>query len=390
MSFNIDMKSVVHIFKKWIRKQKPDPVLAAAWGLAAISAIFVHPAKEYLSYIDWRSLGILWGLMVVIQGFRENTVFEKIGETVLHRVKYGWQLAAVLILMCFLGSMVITNDVALITFVPFAIMIMKNCKREDLMIPVVVLQTIAANLGSMLTPIGNPQNLYLYGVTGMSVGSFVLTMLPLALLTILLLGFGIALLPEKRRQIELDDNYGIVKGFGSKTQIILYGILFMLAIFSVLRVIPYYVVVILIFITVLIMSCRVLLHVDYTLLLTFIGFFIFTGNIGRIPQINETLAHLVKGREFLLGVLTSQVISNVPATLLLTGFAEDYKELLQGVNVGGLGTLIASMASLISYKSYTNVYPKHKGKYIVKFTVYNLVFLLCLCAFHIILRKMIG
>lgn len=390
MSFNIDMKSVVDIFKKWIRKQKPDPVLAAAWGLAAISAIFVHPDKEYLAYIDWRSLGILWGLMVVIQGFRENTVFEKIGETVLHRVKYGWQLAAVLILMCFLGSMVITNDVALITFVPFAIMIMKNCKREDLMIPVVVLQTIAANLGSMLTPIGNPQNLYLYGVTGMSVGSFVLTMLPLALLTILLLGFGIALLPEKRRQIELDDNYGIVKGFGSKIQIILYGILFMLAIFSVLRVIPYYVVVILIFITVLIMSCRVLLHVDYTLLLTFIGFFIFTGNIGRIPQINETLAHLVKGREFLLGVLSSQVISNVPATLLLTGFAEDYKELLQGVNVGGLGTLIASMASLISYKSFTNVYPKQKGKYILKFTVYNLVFLLCLCAFHMILRKMIG
>ena len=215
-------------------------------------------------------------------------------------------------------------------------------------------------------------------------------MLPLALLTTLLLGFGIALLPEKRRQIELDDNYGIVKGFGSKTQIILYGILFMLAIFSVLRVIPYYVVVILIFITVLIMSYRVLLHVDYTLLLTFIGFFIFTGNIGRIPQINETLAHLVKGREFLLGVLTSQVISNVPATLLLTGFAGDYKELLQGVNVGGLGTLIASMASLISYKSYTNIYPEHKGKYILKFTVYNLVFLLFLCAFHIILRKMIG
>lgn len=384
------MKSVVHIFKKWIRKQKPDPVLAAAWGLAVISAIFVHPDQEYLSYIDWRSLGILWGLMVVIQGFRENTIFEKIGETVLHRVKYGWQLAAVLILMCFLGSMVITNDVALITFVPFAIMIMKNCKREDLIIPVVVLQTIAANLGSMLTPIGNPQNLYLYGVTGMSVGSFVLTMLPLALLTILMLGFGVTLLPEKRRQIELDDNYGIVKGFGSKTQIILYGILFMLAIFSVLRVIPYYVVVILIFITVLIMSCRVLLHVDYTLLLTFIGFFIFTGNIGRIPQINETLAHLVKGREFLLGVLTSQVISNVPATLLLTGFAEDYKELLQGVNVGGLGTLIASMASLISYKSFTNVYPKQKGKYILKFTVYNLVFLLCLCAFHMILWKMIG
>ena len=153
-------------------KIKIDPVLCVAWILAAISAYFVHPTKEYLGYIDWRSLGILWGLMVVIQGLKENSVFEKIGEKLLDKVKYQWQLFLVLTGLCFFSAMFITNDVALITFVPFSIMILKNCAKEKAIIPLVVLQTIAANLGSMLTPVGNPQNLYLYGLTGMSIGEF--------------------------------------------------------------------------------------------------------------------------------------------------------------------------------------------------------------------------
>ena len=143
-----------------LEKLKKDPVLCIAWLLALISAFFVRPDKNYIGYIDFRSLGILWGLMVIIQGLKENSVFEKIGQKLLLRSKKGWHLSAVLIFMCFFGSMLITNDVALITFVPFAIMMLKSCKREDLMIPVVVLQTIAANLGSMSTPVGNPQNLY--------------------------------------------------------------------------------------------------------------------------------------------------------------------------------------------------------------------------------------
>lgn len=359
-----------------------DPVLIAAWVLACVSMIFVHPDAQYAGYIDWRSLGILWGLMIVIQGFRDNTLFEKAGEFLLKRVSRGWQLAAVPIFMCFFSSMLITNDVALITFVPFAIMILRHSSRTDLMIPVVVLQTVAANLGSMLTPIGNPQNLYLYGLTGMSFGGFIGTMLPLTALSGVLLAVSLLFLPGKQQMIDLHEHYSIMKRFGHKGQIIIYTILFALALLTVLRFIPWYVMAVVIFAAVLIMDYNVLFRADYALLLTFIGFFIFTGNIGRIPQVQRALEAAVSGRTFLVSVLTSQVISNVPATLLLSGFTDQYRALLQGVNVGGLGTLIASMASLISYKAFVNSYPEKKGKYFAVFTLVNVVFLAVLCVFR--------
>jgi len=369
-----------NFFRRIISKIKLDPVLLIAWFIALVSSCFVYPDRKYIDYIDWRSLGILWALMVVVQGFKKNSVFEKIGQFLLRRVTYGWQLAAVLIFMCFFGSMLITNDVALITFVPFAIMILKSSCREDLMIPVVVLQTVAANMGSMLTPIGNPQNLYLYGVTGMSLGDFILTMLPLSSLTLVLLAFCIFTLPKKTKKIVMDEYYTVVKG-GSSVQIIIYIVLFALALCTVLRLIPWYIVAGIIFIVVVIMDYKIILRVDYILLLTFIGFFIFTGNIGRVNKVRDVLENLIKNREFLISALTSQFISNVPATLLLTGFTNRYKSLLQGVNVGGLGTLIASMASLISYKAITNVYPHTKGKYLRQFTIVNIVFLVILCSF---------
>jgi len=367
--------------KKWSKNIKVDPVLIAAWIMAIVSAFFVYPDKEYINYIDWRSLGILWSLMVVIQGLRQNSVFEKTGEFLLKKVKYGWQLASVLIFMCFFGSMLITNDVALITFVPFAILILRSSNREDLMIPVIVLQTVAANMGSMLTPIGNPQNLYLYGVTGMPIGEFLLTMLPLTSLTLVLLIIFIFFIPKKNTRLVLDNYYTVVKSHASAWQITVYFLLFLLALCSVLRLVPWYIMAGVILVAGLIINYKVLLKVDYILLLTFIGFFIFTGNIGRIAKIRVILEELIKGREFLISVLTSQVISNVPATLLLTDFTQDYRNILQGVNVGGLGTLIASMASLISYKAFTNAYPNRKLKYIVRFTLVNLIFLSSLCLF---------
>jgi len=326
--------------------------------------------------------------MVVVQGFKKNSVFERIGQFMLKRVTYGWQLAAVLIFMCFFGSMLITNDVALITFVPFAIMILKSSSREDLMIPVVVFQTVAANMGSMLTPIGNPHNLYLYGVTGMSIGDFLLTMLPLSSLTLVLLALCIFTLPKKTKKIVMDEYYTVTKG-ASSIQIIIYLLLFILALCTVLRLIPWYIVAGVIFVVVVIMDYKIILRVDYILLLTFIGFFIFTGNIGRIAKIKEILEDLIKGREFLVSAVTSQFISNVPATLLLTGFTNHYKSLLQGVNVGGLGTLIASMASLISYKAITNVYPNTKGRYLKQFTLINIVFLIILCSFWYVVYELL-
>ena len=375
------MKKVVSTIKKL------DTVLCIAWVLAIISAFFIHPSKDYIGYIDFRSLGILWGLMVIIQGFKENSVFEKIAGFLLSKVKNGWQLAFVLIFMCFLGSMLITNDVALITFVPFALMILHNCKRQDMMIPTVVLQTVAANLGSMLTPIGNPQNLYIYGLTGMGIGEFVATMLPYSLLSALLLCLGILIVPDRKKSLDTGDNNSITRYFGSRIQVIIYTVLFCIALLSVVRVLPWYVFAIIVLVVVGGMDYKILLRADYVLLLTFIGFFIFTGNMGNIEFVSSLLKSAVSGREFLISVALSQVISNVPATLMLSGFTDNYKELLIGVNVGGLGPLIASMASLISYKAYTKEFKENSLRYMGVFTAVNLVFLAVLLLAHIFIMK---
>ena len=370
----------------FFKKIKSDPVLCIAWILAVVSMFLVHPDREYLGYIDFRSLGILWGLMVVIQGLKENSVFEKIGQHLLERAKFSWQLCAALIFMCFFGSMLITNDVALITFVPFAILVLKSCNREDLMIPVIVFQTIAANLGSMSTPIGNPQNLYLYGVTGMTIGQFVGCMIPYTILAGILLLICLLILPGKRDKITIDSSFGVVKGFGSKRQILIYTVLFVIALLTVLRVIPWQAMALIIFVIVLGMDYKILLRADYMLLLTFIGFFIFTGNIARVEVVKEFLSSVTSGREFMVAVIASQFISNVPATLMLSGFAADLKELLVGVNAGGLGTLIASMASLISFKFFAASYKERQGKYILYFTLANIAFLIIFVVMHIVLR----
>lgn len=372
--------------KNVIKKLISDPVLIVAWILALFSVFLVHPDAGYKEYIDFRSLGILWGLMIIIQGLRENTVFEKIGDVLLKRVKKSWQLSLVLVFMCFVSSMFITNDVALITFVPFALLTLHSCNREDLMIPVIVLQTVAANLGSMLTPIGNPQNLYLYGLTKMGLFEFMGCMLPYTLISALLLIAAVSFLPGKTMALDKrKKDYHVVKNFGSKKQIIIYSLLFILALLAVLQFIPWQIMTSVIFIVVLIMDDNILLRADYILLLTFIGFFIFTGNMGRITQVRELLTGLIEGREFYTALVTSQFISNVPATLMLSGFANDHKQLLAGVNVGGLGTLIASMASLISFKAYSNDYKENRKKYLLMFTLVNIAFLIILIILHMII-----
>lgn len=397
------------------KSKKLDIVMTIAWLLAIISALIIHPSAEYLSYIDFRSLGILWGLMVIIQGLKENSVFERIAQVLLSKVQEDWQLAAVLIAMCYVGSMLITNDVALITFVPFAIMILHNCNRDDIMIPVIVLQTIAANLGSMLTPIGNPQNLYMYGLTGMGLMEFILIMLPYSLIAAALLAASIFFIfknpivknkkvapkanaineiinsaevdinsttanTSTNTKLELSYERQIVSYFGSRAQIIIYSILFVIALLTVMRFIPWYVFAAVVLIIVGGMDYKILFRADYILILTFIGFFIFTGNMGRIDIINTFLGRVMSGREFIISVLTSQVISNVPATLMLSGYTTNYRALIIGVNLGGLGTLIASMASLISYKAYAKEYKSKSAEYIRTFTIYNIIFLIILSA----------
>lgn len=362
---------------------KKEVVLVVATVLAVASAFVVPPSAEYWGYIDWHVLGVLLSLMIVMAGLQKNGLFDALGEALLSRTKKVWQLVVVLVMLCFFLSMAITNDVALITFVPFAVVALEKSQKQDLLIPVVVLQTIAANLGSMLTPIGNPQNLYLYNLSGMNIGEFVLVMLPYTGISLALLLVSILLLKGKREAVIVSNK---AESALDMKKILVYLMLFVLAFLVVLKVLPFEVVLGITLVVVFFMERKVLKDVDYCLLLTFISFFVFTGNMGNIPVIKNALQQLVEGREVLIGVLSSQAISNVPAALLLSGFTSDYKALLVGVNLGGLGTLIASMASLISYKILANKYNEKKGKYFLWFTLANIVFLVILMILNVLIK----
>ncbi len=357
-----------------------NKILMIAWILAGISSFVVPPDMEYLNYIDFHTLGLLFCLMAVMAGLSREGVFGQAAGRLITVVKNSRQMELILVFLCFVFSMLITNDVALITFVPFAIMMLKKCGRWELMIPVVVLQTIAANLGSMLTPIGNPQNLYLYGLAGVGAGQFMMWLLPYTVVSAVLLIISILLLKNKNADVSMKDTNDNSGQKATPVNVLLYTILFVVALLVVARVLPWYVLTVLVFVTTFIIERNVLLKADYALLLTFVGFFIFTGNMGRIEPVALFLSGIADGREIGVGIITSQCISNVPAALLLSGFTHNIKNLALGVKIGGLGTLIASMASLISYKQYVNEVPDGKGKYFVTFTVYNVIFLIVLYA----------
>ena len=356
---------------------KDEIVLIISFILAVVSAFFVTPNKGYLEYIDFRTLRLLFCLMAVMAGLNNLGIFRFIAEKMLSKVKSISGLSIILGLLCFFSSMVITNDVALITFVPFTITALKLSGKMDKLIWIVTVETVAANLGSMLTPIGNPQNLYLFSAYNMSIGDFMSTILPYAVLSLLLViasclntGKG------ETNTHSSQDKYSF-----SKLHIGIFISLFIISLLTVFRVIPCIATVIITLIALLIWDRKTILKIDYSLLLTFVFLFIFIGNLGEIKPISDFLKSIVNGNEVIVGVVSSQVFSNVPATILLSKFTNNAHDLLIGVNLGGLGTLIASMASLISFKFIA----KEKistGKYILVFTVVNIVYLtlnLCLC-----------
>lgn len=363
---------------------KAEAVLCIAMLLAIISAVFVHPDQEYIGYIDFRTLALLFCLMAVMAGVQKAGLFRYIAEKLLERVKHIRGVVLILIMLCFFSSMLITNDVALITFVPFSFIVLKMVLKEEaktLVVPVVVMQTIAANLGSMLTPIGNPQNLYLYGKASLDFGKFMLLMLPYTAIAFVLLALWCAVFPykgEKHICLELGERTSVSD---SKKKLAVYGVLFILCILTVAHIIPYIITLIAVLVIVFIMDRKVLGKVDYALLFTFVGFFVFIGNMGRVPVFNQFIQKMIDGNEILTGVAASQFMSNVPAALLLSGFTEKYQLLIIGTNLGGLGTLIASMASLISFKYVGKEYKELRGKYMVYFTAANVAFLVVMLAY---------
>lgn len=372
---------------------KKETVLCVSLLLSMVSAFIVPPDEAYLGYIDFRTLAVLFCLMSVMAGLQKIGVFKRIAGKLLGHVRSGRSLVLTLVLLCFFSGMVITNDVALITFVPFTFTVLDMLGEEQkkrLLLPVVVMQTIAANLGSMLTPIGNPQNLYLYGKAGISVGEFLILMLPYTVLSLILLA-GWSLIQGRAcpQTLELEEptvNEDSVHGKEVRYLLLVYGVLFLLCLLTVGHILPWQGVFAAVLIIVFITDRQVLAEVDYSLLFTFVGFFVFIGNVGRISVFREFLQSVIAGREIYTAIIASQVISNVPAALLLSGFTENYAGLIVGTNLGGLGTLIASMASLISYKYVAKEAGERKGGYIALFTVGNVCFLTALILLNLLLE----
>lgn len=367
---------------------KSEAVLCIAIVLAIASAFFVAPDKTYLEYIDFRTLAILFCLMAVMVGFQTIGLFRVIAEKLLGKVHHIRAIVFVLISLCFFSSMVITNDVALITFVPFTFIVLEMVLGTDakkVVVPIVVMQTIAANLGSMLTPIGNPQNLYLYGKANMGFGSFILWMLPYTFISFVLLGLWCLCFPyrgEKKFILKIENKNEVS---AHRKEAVGYGVLFLLCVLAVADIVPYIITLLIVVIVVALLDRKVFRKVDYSLLLTFVGFFVFIGNMGRVPAFNALLKHVIEGNEILTAVGASQFMSNVPAALLLSGFTNRNDLLIVGTNLGGLGTLIASMASLISFKYIGKEYKDLRGKYFWYFTGFNVLFLaiLLLCTWII-------
>lgn len=382
---------------------KKETVCCIAFLLVVVSMFFIPPSVNYFSYIDFRVLALLFSLMAVVRGFSSIGVFTRLGTLLLTHVHSLRMLSALFIFLCFFFSMLITNDVALITFVPFTILVLSMAEQKKFLIPVIVLETIAANLGSMLTPLGNPQNLYLYTISGLSLWDFIRIMLPYSFVSAILLLIFILFLPKdtvstataantanSTNTVTASNTSNVIceavkARKNSRILFAFYLILFLLCLLTVLHILPYQILFFLVLTGFLLLDYRVLKDVDYFLLLTFLCFFIFIGNMKQISLVHELISKLLVHHEVLMGIGASQIISNVPAAILLSGFTDDYSALLIGVNLGGLGTLIASLASLISFKFYTNSNGNDTRRFLGIFTLYNVIFLGVLFVLSLIL-----
>lgn len=353
---------------------KKETVLCIAAACAAATMFLVPPDGAYWGYIDLRVLCLLLCLMAVVAGAKTVGAFRWLTFQLLHRIHSGRILSVTLVLLPFFCSMLVTNDVALLVFVPFTLALLEQLGSRQAVIPMLVLQTIAANLGSMATPVGNPQNLFLYAAYDLSAGEFFSVTLPLTAVSLLCLtAAAIPVLPRVLPELELKK-----ERIQDSRKLFSYIVLFALCLLTVFRVVPYGVTTVLVLAAIAIMDRKLLRELDLALLATFVCFFIVSGNLGRVNAVRAFLQTLLDRSALLTSVATSQVISNVPAAVLLSGFTDRWRPLLQGVNIGGLGTPIASLASLITLKLYLRWPGANALKFLGVFTLANVIGLILL------------
>ena len=363
--------------KEFIQK---ETVLFIA-ALCAVATMFlVPPSVEYLHYIDFRVLCLLLCLMAVVAGFKSVGAFQWLTYQLLRKISSGRILGVTLVMLPFFSSMLVTNDVALLVFVPFTLGLLGQLGMKKAMIPIIVLQTVAANLGSMATPVGNPQNLFLYAAFNLSAGEFFSVTLPLTAVSLVCLAAAsYPVLPAKLQQQELQK-----ADISSVRNLLIFGALFALCLLTVFRVVSYLVTTIVIVAVLAAVDRKLMKEIDFMLLLTFVCFFIVSENLGKMDAIRVFLQGLLGRSTLLTSVGASQIISNVPAAVLLSGFTDQWRALLAGVNIGGLGTPIASLASLITLKLYMRWPEADTMRFLGVFTAANVVGLVILLAFSLL------
>lgn len=364
--------------REFIRK---ETVLCIAALCAAATMFLVPPSLAYLHYIDFRVLCLLLCLMAVVAGFKAVGAFQWLTYQLLHRIHSGRVLGVTLVMLPFFCSMLVTNDVALLIFVPFTLELLTqlDCRRS--IIPVLVLQTVAANLGSMATPVGNPQNLFLYAAYELGGMEFFSVTLPLTAVSLICLVIAsVPVLPTELPHQELE-----AAEITNVRRLLIFAMLFVLCLLTVFRVVPYPVTTAVIVVLLMVMDRQILKQVDYMLLATFVCFFIVSENLGQVEGVRHFLQTLLNRSALLTAVGASQIISNVPAAVLLSGFTEQWRALLAGVNIGGLGTPIASLASLITLKLYMRWPEADTMRFMGVFLLANIIGLAVLLGFSFVI-----
>ncbi len=351
---------------------KKNAVLCIALLAALVTVCIVPPDRAYLDYFDWKTLTCLFCTLAVVCALRNIRFFTFLARKIVVIFKNTRASILALVYITFIGSMLIANDMALLTFLPLGYFVLSSTGKQKYMAFTFIMQNIAANLGGMLTPFGNPQNLYLYTKFQIPTGEFVATMLPPFCIAVALI--TLCCLFVKKEPLQLEEEKIVLP----KSRTIVYLLLFSLSIVIVFRVIPFWIGLIVIPITLLFMDRKALLKVDYGLLFTFVAFFVFSGNMARIPAVQSFFGTLMSKNPLLVSVLSCQIISNVPSAILLSQFTSNWHALLIGVNIGGVGTLISSLASLITFREYTSKTQGKTGKYILLFSLFNFGFLIVL------------
>lgn len=359
------MKSITKFVKKNI-------VMTVALVAAIVTSLFVLPDREYIGYFDFKTLSCLFCVLAVVCAFKNINFFYILAKNIVKVFKSTRYAILALIYITFIGSMLIANDMALITFLPLGYFVLSTTDNRKHMAFTFIMQNIAANLGGMLTPFGNPQNLYLYTKFNIPNGEFIRIMLLPFVISVLLITICCFFIENKPLKIE-DEPTKL-----PRTKTIVYSLLFSLAIAIVFRGIPYWTGLVIIPAVLMFMDRKALKMVDYPLLLTFVFFFIFSGNLSRMEPVRKLFSFLLSKSTLIFSTLSCQVISNVPSAILLSQFTGNYRDLLIGVNIGGVGTLIASLASLITFREYSLHNPGKSKQYIIMFTALNFMFLIIL------------